>query len=179
MTNASLGSMRTSVTLLIAGLAPLLLLTAAENAPDLEGTVVVAQANLAKARAAVDSAEKFHSVAQSERSSARSGDATAVYVVEKKVAADRLRVADAKIRFAEVLVTLRKQEVDLRQAELDLARARANLAQFDRLYRNGAERNDYVRLEADAEAQVRQKRAAVDATRATLDAGRHDWAEIH
>lgn len=171
--------MRTSITLLVAGAATLFLLTAADNAPDLESSVAVAQANLVKARAAVDSAEKFHSLAQSERSSAVGGDATAAYTVEKTPAADRLRVADGKLRFAGVLVTLRKQEVDLRQAELDLARARANLAQFDRLYRNGAERNDYLRLEADAESAVRQKRAAVDATRATLDAGRHDWAEIH
>jgi len=82
------------------------------------------------------------------------------------------------MRFADVLLTLRKQEVELRQAELDLASARANLAKFDRLYRNGVERDDYVRLEADAETAVRQKRAAVDATRATLDARRHD-TEIH
>jgi len=164
-------------TLLVAGVAASFLLIAAD-VPNTGGAVGVAQANLAKARAAVDSAEKFHSLARSERSAAVGGDATAAYAVEKAGAADRLRVADAKMRFADVLLTLRKQEVELRQAELDLASARANLAQFDRLYRNGVERDDYVRLEADAETAVRQKRAAVDATRATLDARRHD-TEIH
>ncbi len=173
--------MRTSVirrnplilaTLLVAGVA-------AAETHDLENGVATAQANLVKAREGVDSAEKFRVVARDERSAARGGDATAAYTVEKRASTDRLREADAKMRFADVLVTLRKQEVDLRQAELDLARARANLAQFDRLYKNGAERNDYLRLQSDAEAAVRQKRAAVDATRASLDAQRRDFTAIH
>jgi len=164
---------------MVAGVAAIFLLTGADNAPSRDAAVGAAQNNLTNARVAVQAAEKFRDVAHSERSAALGKDAHAPYDVEKSVAANRLRAADAKIRYADDLVTLRRQEVELRQAELDLARARANLAQFDRLYRGGAARSEYTRLEAEAKAAVRQKRATVDATRATLETGRRDWTEIH
>ena len=169
---------------------------------DQQHQVDIAKSNQETAKVALNDAEQFLGIVQTEHSSgqqrqeaakkavdlnARTAGSTGVGTDDAQreldMATQRLQASNAKLQYAHNLVDLRKAQLDLRQSELDLANANVQLARYDRLKAHDQagdlRREDFAGNVEKAKSDVSQRKTAIEARRGTVQASQHAWSELH